>query len=538
MLLKLFLINSTALLQIFTPNLESENFQYIKITNVGRKSAEELELFFNNVFTIVELIENEQDNLDIEFELFLLHCENLFKDNPKLIKEWLYLNKKKFLLKKFPIFSFLSLITQSKNIFTEKQLHIFKYYTGYYTAEKNLTLEEIGDNFNLTRERIRQLAKHQNLMEPFWKKIKPLLIPLKDKIDLNDYEIDTTSNLVVINQKQMSIKDPTNFSPEFAYKLFSILLEENFSLVFESTGSKAGEKYLVRRNIYDQIDIPNFLRQLSEIVNSKNDDSINVNLKGFIISHLKEGASWSIVEEIIPVCENIVFGEFGLVTDIDGNITIETNIKRPVFGYIIDILRKAGRPLHIEEIHRELLFLNSTLSKSADSTRSHILRNSNFFINTAWSTYGLKEWEENGSYIGGSIKDLAEVYLDKFDEPKHIYEIAQFVCKHRETNAWNIFSNLQNDPHNRFLMAGNGFVGLTRKEYCEEKLRFKGLSPAAFRGFKEKYFKNGKSIITYEDIIKQLSKIFDVKEIQIIASLHQRIDNGELILEDNYLLLR
>lgn len=51
--------------------LKEINFQYSKIPNIGKKSKEELEIFYTNFFEVIRLITEEKDNNAIHFELLL-----------------------------------------------------------------------------------------------------------------------------------------------------------------------------------------------------------------------------------------------------------------------------------------------------------------------------------------------------------------------------------------------------------------------------------------------------------------------------------
>jgi len=59
---------------------------------------------------------------------------------------------------------------------TQREYHIIAYYYGLWNAEKDLTLEEIGARFNLTRERIRQIRNKA------LQKLSDLPIPIKSYV--------------------------------------------------------------------------------------------------------------------------------------------------------------------------------------------------------------------------------------------------------------------------------------------------------------------------------------------------------------------
>ena len=193
--------------------------------------------------------------------------------------------------------------------------------------------------------------------------------------------------------------------------------------------------------------------------------------------------------------------------------------------------------MHIEEIYKELELYKPSLVKSLEAIRSHLRNHGNHFINTSWSTYGLKIWEDEGVHIGGSIKDVVEKYLIQFNEPKHIHSISQFVTKYRDTTAYNIYSNLQSDPYNRFSIFGCGFVGLGNMDYAIEKTKFKGIPPNTFKKFKQDYFRNKRSVLPIDYLIRVLAVKNNVQEVQIEYSISKKIADGKFYLKDNFLML-
>jgi len=86
------------------------------------------------------------------------------------------------------------------------------------------------------------------------------------------------------------------------------------------------------------------------------------------------------------------------------------------------------------------------------------------------SVYGLKVWEEVKDIRGGTIRDIAEEFLMKHSEPKHIDEITDFVNKYRNTNAKNIYANLSMEENNRFEFFKGLMVGLKSIKYGKTNL--------------------------------------------------------------------
>lgn len=514
-------------------HLEKTNFNFSKIKSIGRKSSEEIEWFFNNFFSVSDLIKKVKKH-ELYFEVFLSFLEKKSINNYQQIEEWLKKHQHEFEGMKFPLFPFISEIINQGVLLDERRTFVLNNLYNRDKSSDRLTYEEVGEKFGVTRERIRQLSTHEKLMAPFLQDIKEILLELgKDRIDFSGIKVDFNDTLIIIDTDFINTESLTNFSTSFIYQILDVLTDEHELLFNDESESK----YLVNKEILGTFDLRGILSKLKSMLNSKIEKDFHINLKGLIFEYLPSKEHIERIDEYVFLSERIIFEEFGIFADINGELTIEKTVKTPVYEYIIEVLRSRKEPMHIDEIFSELEKNRPGVTKSPDAIRSHILRYSNLFINTEWSTYGLKEWERAGLYIGGSIKDLVEMYLDKFDEPKHIFEVAEFVTKHRDTSLSSIYGNLQSDPHERFILFGYGFVGLNNKNYDPESTKFKGIPPHTFRGFKKKFFKNGKSIYSYEEIVSLLANKFSLKEVQIRASLEQRIANNSFTLKNDYLII-
>jgi hypothetical protein len=149
------------------------------------------------------------------------------------------------------------------------------------------------------------------------------------------------------------------------------------------------------------------------------------------------------------------------------------------------------------------------------------------------STYGLAEWEQTQEAIkGGTIRSIIEGYLESFEEPKHISELAEYVSQYRPKSSFHsIHTNLQFDKSNRFKEFKGGFWGLTSKNYDNQVLK---QHPRFF--FKQVE----KMILTlpeadYETIVLALSDRFQLKKVQVQYLIERNITLGRFRHENNLL---
>lgn len=514
--------------------LKRINFRYSQIPKIGKKTTKELEVFYNHLFDVIRLVAKDDDQ-NIYFDLFLINIEEFISKDNIILKDWIRSKKTLFKGNNFPLLSFIELLIEDEFILSKRKKYLFKYYLNNIENTKEIKLGDIANKFNISRERARQIALPEKLEIPFWEKIEILLKTLNlARLDSSKYEIDTSRDFILLNSIKVNEVESTHFALKFLLQLFAIILEDFHLINKEKFGLQ--NSYLIRKELLKLFDLRTTLSEINKLLDQKIETSFTLNLKGFISKYLSKPEYWKEINRIIIVCEKILFEEYGILTDFEGNITIEKNTKKAIYEYIIEIMKARNAPMHIDDIFEELNRKKQGLVKSNESVRSHLLK-SKFFINTAWSTYGLKVWEDQGIYIGGSIKDLAEKYLLQFEEPKHIHSISQYVKKYRKTTAYNIFGNLQIDPHNRFKFFGFGFFGLGEKDYPVEKTKFRGIPPNIFRNFKKNYFRNKKSVLPLDYLIKVLTRKSMVQEVQIEYSIYQKMEDGAFFLKDNFLFL-
>ena len=94
---------------------------------------------------------NEEDE---RFENLKLYCYSSFNVPSDITSGF----KEAFNKNKFPFFKFLKTILDYE--LNEREKFIFANNYGFMLASKKQTLQSIGDNYSITRERVRQIAQN------------------------------------------------------------------------------------------------------------------------------------------------------------------------------------------------------------------------------------------------------------------------------------------------------------------------------------------------------------------------------------------
>ncbi len=255
-------------------------------------------------------------------------------------------------------------------------------------------------------------------------------------------------------------------------------LEEVYSLVLRKTSqrilSNRGKIYFHKKDKFTKKKIQKIdFNKLQNFLWTKN-PNINMGLENSYNNYRKK------VWEVSIKCRNeIVKRNYKLKDKYNGCINVlekivsfelnhtfknnylilERNTRKRGYEYLIDILKKENRPLHISELVLKTKDIDSNYSFNESSIRSTCLRQDEFICFGRTSTYGLKEWESLKENVrGGTIRQIVKEYLVRCKKPMQIETITEYVNKYRNTNAKNIITNLKLDKSNSFVFYNNNNV--------------------------------------------------------------------------------
>lgn len=172
----------------------------------------------------------------------------------------------------------------------------------------------------------------------------------------------------------------------------------------------------------------------------------------------------------VDIIAYLLYQEFAITAAATG-IHIEKNTSKMIYEYVEEALETLQRPSHVSAILQKVTELFPAVNLTEDSIKSVIPRYKKVFIFFGRSsTYGLRAWEKKFQHIkGGTIRDIAEEFLNGFDEPCHISAITGYVNKYRKTNDYSVLTNLKYTGENRFCFFKKGYVGLANKSYPQTK---------------------------------------------------------------------
>lgn len=354
-----------------------------------------------------------------------------------------------------------------KDIFSylsEQEIDITKKRFGIF--ERKHTLEEIGKNYGVTRERIRQI------------------------------EGTIVKKIVSLNQKNEKLKELRDSIIKFV-KEYGGIVEEYFLIDKFFNGLNDNEKSFVEF-LLSKVLIEDLIQQ-----KTKDGSKIFYQLKGFASNLLDKT-----IKDVVDVLEDIkeplhiddIFAKLDFkkiiqnvdkkvldlykTSDIDDNaffkktlesyLNVSDSVKRNVFGMwgtkswktvspkrmsdkIYLILSREGKPLHFKEITEKINESGFDKKPARDVTVHNELIIDDRYVLVGRGIYALKSW----GYKKGAVADIIEEIIKENNGPMTKSDILEKVSKQRIVKDSTIYLSLTNDK--RFKKISAGKYDLTKK---------------------------------------------------------------------------
>lgn len=469
--------------------LTNERFNIQDIKNVGVKSTTELNSFIGLIKSFIENVSNAKDENE------LISMKNRFF----IEKSFSISEIPSEILDSLSIFKLTDFLIECNAIFEKNQNSIFQKAFKVYRNQSELTLDEIAEELNLSRERVRQIRKSilENLFAnlEFVKNIEDDLFQ-KYKIDINEKYIFIEDDLAVF----LNESNDTNFSKEFITYLVYVYISDKFSLLgnlddvllpkyFNSRERHNWECfYLIDREVDKIFQFNDFANDIDKRLNERIEETYKFNFKSYLSNFLRDD-SFDLLEQVTEIAEHILNNEFGIYLDLEDNIPFSRNLIKQAYEYAYEALKQLGKPAKVSEITSKILELHPDYETDDAKVRASMKRQNGFVPIGRRSVFGLKVWEnELENFKGGTIRSIVLEHLERHLEPQHISTITSYVLQFRpKSNEYSILQNLKLDESGSFLFFKNSFVGLTSKNYDKSYVLVSAENTVEKKTWEERY---------------------------------------------------
>lgn len=297
------------------------------------------------------------------------------------------------------------------------------------------TLEEIGDGYGITRERVRQIendAKAAILRSDEAKSLEPIFQSLASFLNTNG---GIRAEHILFNQDAKNLF-PSDASAQITAAHLYLLLSLGSQFTRHSETEAFHPAWAVKDSRVD-----NAKMALQQLIKRLSEGKILVKRDVLMewLKELSEARDSVALESYLAVAKNIapnVYGEYGLAHWPE----VKT---RGVRDKAYLVLKKNGHPMHFREIVSEI---NKTfsLAKSAHTQTVHneLIKDDKFVL-VGRGTYALSDW----GYKPGRVSDVLERILKEANRPLSREEITEAVYKERKVKPNTIILNLQNKKY-------------------------------------------------------------------------------------------
>lgn len=511
--------------------LLSETFDLNKINNIGTKCTPEILKYISNIRIFIDFVGQSTD----ENKIRKIQNKILIQQSYSLS------NVPDEIIENESIFELTNILLKYNVLYKNNQENIIINSLKLFNRDRYLTLDEIGIENNITKERVRQIRNKflgnldENLM---------IIKLFKDNLLIN-YDIDINKCLIKINEElknKINYKFKTNFTKEFISHILSVYLNGDYSFIginksvlipkfnYSQNNHEWNNLYLICNKINNIFNFTKFINNVNERLNDRIEQSYSFNFKSYLSKFVEE-INIDTLELVFPIAEKIINDEFGLHLDDEDNIIFNSNTLKQAHQYAYEALEHLGKPSKVNEIYVKINELYPNYITDSNKVRASMKRKDGFVPVGKNSIFGLKKWEnEIEDFKGGTIRSITIEYLKQFDQPKHISNISKYVLKYRpKSNEKSIYYNLKAEEHHTFEFFTNQLVGLKNKKYDDKFEIFKLSTERKQKSWEHSYKELNLFISTKQRLPSSVST--SDNEIKLYRWLYlqrKKIKNGEL----------
>ncbi len=305
---------------------------------------------------------------------------------------------------------------------------------GLGKVENKMTLEAIGKEYSITRERVRQIEEHGiNLIRKSnnYSEFEEILLELKGVID-DLGGIVSEDELLDNISKTESIRNSVHFILVIGDFFLKQKEDEFFSHRWSTDKDLAQKVEELIKKLYENMNDDDIVSE-PELVQSFLDNLKDVSEKY---------RSQEIIKRWLGLSKKISrnpLGEWGRSDSPNINV-------KGVRDYAFLVIRRHGSPIHFREVAEEIQKIFNKKAHVA-TTHNELIKDKRFVL-VGRGLYALAEW----GYSNGVVRDVIREILEK-EGPLTKDEIIDRVLKERYVKENTVLVNLQNNK--LFKRAGN-----------------------------------------------------------------------------------
>lgn len=444
------------------------------LRKIGRKSVEEINRFVKELRSYIDEV-IEHDFSEEEKELLLLKSKyGSFMDGYACR---VYSDKKQL-----PMFHIVENIFESERKYDNK-IQFLNYFLPMVKGEESLTIEQIAENQNLTRERVRQICtmgidylygkmvanKSDNLDFSKIVSFSEDWSYVKNKLECEDV-IKANSVKVLLEQENC------NLTASIGLLIILRIFDGQYSVVGNRpydmnarSKSSWNNSFVVKKELVEAFDFDDMRCTLERYFEEHDaEEQICQTAEELLLDFFM--SSWNMfesseVEAVGTVVSEILMQEYGLIPDEELHFLIQGHKTLTAADVLFRVLTEKYEPMTVDELYDILQTKYSFKYKSPASIRGIVNSDARLCMVGVDNLVALTEWEHIKL---GSVREVIVQYLEQFDEPKPVHDIVDYVLRYRDTTENSIRSTMYSGS--QFRQFDNGYFGLADKSYPDEHI--------------------------------------------------------------------
>lgn len=346
-----------------------------------------------------------------------------------------------------------------------------------------LTLEQIAENCNLTRERVRQICTKG--IGYLYREIKPskcdnlyynmVVSQAEDWAYLTD-KLKKEDIIKTSSVEEMLKQENCNLTASIGLLIILSIFDGRYCVVGNRpydmnarSKSSWNNSFVVKKELVEAFDFDDMRCTLERYFEEHDaEEQICQTAEELILDFFM--SSWNMfessqVEAVGTVVSEILMQEYGLIPDEELRFLLQGHKTLTAADVLFRVLTEKYEPMTVDELYDILQTKYSFKYKSPASIRGIVNSDARLCMVGVDNLVALTEWEHIKL---GSVREIIVQYLEQFDEPKPVHDIVGYVLRYRDTTENSIRSTMYSGS--QFRQFDNGYFGLSDKSYPDEHL--------------------------------------------------------------------
>jgi hypothetical protein len=326
--------------------------------------------------------------------------------------------------------NFLLLLTQKERFVVERRFNLDR--------KEKATLEEIGQHYSVTRERIRQIEK--NALNKLKRNLENA--PL---VSVSNFAYDMIAKAGGVAREDFLISKLIENNPEYSVEALQLVL--SIDKRFNRIPNTVNFYPYLKLATLSQNDLESVCRQAVDVLKKQKNTMSTAALLRTVAGNKNLQLDENMFNSLVQIDKKIKYINSEAIGLVDWRHINPRTLRDKIFY----ILRNSGQPMHFVDIANKIIEFNFDRKKiNLQAVHNELIRHDDFIL-IGRGIYGLKEW----GFSAGTVADVIANLL-KHKESMSQEEIIEEVLKQRKVKPITIILSLKNKKQ---------FVRVGRKQY-------------------------------------------------------------------------